>query len=82
MPSLGCNLGGNASSIAVNLVEPGRLYGDRTNQVDFRVAKVLTFGRTRTNVGLDLYNATTVNPLTAYNQTFGPRLLTPTRIHR
>ena len=33
------------------------LYGDRLNQLDFRVAKILRFGGTRTMVGLDLYNA-------------------------
>jgi hypothetical protein len=61
-------------------VEPGKLYGDRTNQLDFRVAKVLSLGLTRTNVGLDLYNALNANPITGYNQTFGPRWLTPTQI--
>ena len=40
----------------VNLVEPGTLYGDRVNEVDLRIAKVLRFGRTRTNVGIDIYN--------------------------
>ena len=32
------------------------MYGDRINVVDMRFAKVLRFGKTRTNVGLDLYN--------------------------
>ena len=64
----------------MNLVEPGTLYGDRVNQLDFRVAKVLSYGRTRTNVSVDLYNALNANPITAYNQTFGPAWLTPTSI--
>ena len=79
-PSLGRNLAGNAANVAVNLVKPGTLYGDRTNQLDFRVAKVLSFGRTRTNIGVDLYDALSANPVTAYNQTFGARWLTPTQI--
>ncbi len=78
VPSLGRSLSGGASSVQVNLVEPGTLFGDRVNQVDIRFAKVLTFGRTRTNVGIDLYNALNTNVATAYNQTFGPRWLTPT----
>ena len=41
---------------------------------------MLSFGRTRTNVGVDLYNALNANPVTTYNQTFGPRWLTPTQI--
>ena len=79
-PSLGRSLSGNAANVTVNLVEPGKLYGDRQNQLDLRVAKVLTFGRTRTNVGIDFYNATNGSPITTYNQTFGPRWLTPTLI--
>jgi hypothetical protein len=53
------------------------LYGDRLNQLDFRIAKILKFGHTRTNVGLDLYNALNANPITAYNQTLGPSWLAP-----
>ena len=46
----------NATSVTVNLIEPGTLYGDRVNEFDVRLAKILRFGRTRTNVGFDLYN--------------------------
>ena len=35
----------------------GRCMRDRRNNLDFRVAKILRFGRTRTQVGLDIYNA-------------------------
>ena len=40
----------------VDLLLPGAVYGDRINVVDMRIAKVLRFGRTKANVGLDLYN--------------------------
>ena len=56
--SLGRNLSGNATQVTVNLIEPGSLYGDRVNQLDFRVAKILKFGGTRTMIGADMYNAT------------------------
>ena len=51
-------MSGSAANVTVNIVEPGTLYGDRINQLDFRVAKILRFGRTRTQLGLDLYNLT------------------------
>jgi hypothetical protein len=56
----------------VNLVEPGSLYGDRLNVFDMRFAKVLRFGRTRTNVGFDIYNILNRNPVITSNQTFVP----------
>ena len=78
--TLGRPLSGNAQNITVNLVQPGRLFGERINQVDIRFAKVLNFRGSRTNVGLDLYNALNTNTATAYNQTYGPAWLTPTAV--
>jgi hypothetical protein len=34
----------------------GLLYGDRVNQVDLRVGKILRFGQRRAAVNFDLYN--------------------------
>jgi hypothetical protein len=78
--SLGRNLAGGAANIPVNVVVPGTLYGDRINQLDFRVAKILRFGRARTQVGLDLYNTLNSSAVQAYNQTFGTAYLTPTLV--
>ena len=56
--TLGRPFANNAPNVTVNLIEPGTLYGDRVNEIDFRFAKILRFGRTRTNVGFDVYNIT------------------------
>ena len=54
----------------MNVVEPGTLYGDRINQVDFRVSKILRFGGTRANVGVDLFNLFNTNAVYQYFQTY------------
>ena len=67
-------VGGN--TVTVNLIQPGTLYGDRVNEIDLRFAKVLRFGGTRSNVGIDLFNAFNQNPVLTYNQTFVPGVTT------
>src|SRR4029450_5325078 len=62
----------NVTNVTVNLLEPGTRYGDRINQLDFRVAKLFRFGGKRTMVGLDLYNALNSNAILTYNNTFVP----------
>lgn len=69
-PSLGRNLSGNAPNVTVNLVEPGTLYGDRLNQLDFRFAKIFRFNRTRAAVNLDLYNAFNSSAILTLNNNF------------
>src|SRR5262249_15446761 len=49
--SLGRPLSNNATSVTINLVPPGTVYGDRVNEFDIRLAKILRVGRTRTNIG-------------------------------
>jgi hypothetical protein len=71
VPSLGRPLSTGANA-TVNLVEPGTMYGDRLNVVDMRFAKVLRFGRTRTNVGFDIYNIFNRNPVITNNFAFVP----------
>jgi hypothetical protein len=43
---------GQVSNVTINLIEPGSRYGDRVDQRDFRAAKLLKFGATRTMVGV------------------------------
>jgi hypothetical protein len=65
-----------SQTITVNLIEPGTLYGERVNQIDMRFAKILRFGRSRTTVGLDVYNLVNSNAILTYNQTFSPTTTT------
>jgi len=56
-PSLGRDLSaGSNATVTVNLVPPGTLYGERVNQIDFRVGKVIKYARIRSTISLDLYN--------------------------
>jgi hypothetical protein len=81
-PSLGRDLSGGAANVPVNLIQPGTLFADRINQVDFRISKILKFGRTRAQVGVDVYNALNTDVPLTYNQTFVPGgpWLTPTSV--
>jgi hypothetical protein len=77
--SLGRNLtSGNAT---VPLIAPGTMYGGRLNQVDFRVAKVMSFGAgTRLQANVDLYNLFNASPILALNTTFGAAWQRPLQI--
>jgi hypothetical protein len=79
-PSLNRNL--SSGNVTVNLIEPGTLYSPRRTNVDLRIAKILRYGRTRTQIGVDIYNATNTDVVTSFNQTFVPNgaWLTPTGI--
>jgi hypothetical protein len=61
-------------------VKPGDVWGDRVNEIDLRVAKVVRYGRTRTHVGIDVFNVLNSDAILTYNQTFIPATATtPTR---
>ena len=66
----------NATSIVVNVLEPGTLYGDRVNEFDARIAKIIRIGRTRTNIGFDLYNLLNSSAILSYNNNFNPVITT------
>jgi hypothetical protein len=80
LPSLQRNL--SSGNVTVNLITPNSLYGARQNNLDMRLAKVLRYGRTRAQIGLDIYNVTNTDVVTTYNQNFvaGGSWLTPTGI--
>jgi hypothetical protein len=71
-PSLGRNLSGNASNVTINLVPPGTMYGDRINELDLRIGKILRFGPARSLVAVDIYNALNSSAVLTYNPVFVP----------
>jgi len=51
--------------------DANKLYADqRRTQIDMRFAKVLRFGRTRSDIGIDLYNLLNTNYATAFNTSY------------
>jgi hypothetical protein len=77
---LGRPLAGGTANITVNVLEPNTMFGDRIDQLDFRIAKILRFGRTRTNVALDLVNALNSHDVLSYNPLLNATWPTPTAV--
>ena len=72
-PSLGRNLAaGVAGTATVQLIEPGTMFGDRLNQVDVRVTKVVKVNRVDIKGMVDLYNLFNASPVLALNNRYGP----------
>ena len=71
LAALGRPIAGGASTVTLDLARPGEVYPDRLNTVDMRFTKIIRIGRTRTNVGVDLYNLFNANTGTSFNQNFG-----------
>jgi hypothetical protein len=64
------------NTVAISLIQPGQVWGDRVNAFDMRFAKILRFGRMRYNVGVDVFNITNSDATLTYNQTFNPAVTT------
>jgi hypothetical protein len=71
-----------AATVSVNLLAPATMWGARRNNIDLRLAKILRFGSTRTQVGVDVFNVLNADTVTNYNFGFVPggSWLTPTAI--
>ena len=70
-PSLGRAISGGASSISVNLVAPGTLYGERMNTVDLRFSKTFRFaGHARLGANVDLFNVFNGSAVILQNNSF------------
>jgi hypothetical protein len=64
------------TTVPTALVKPGDVWGDRVNALDLRFAKILTFGRMRYNVGVDIINVTNASTILTYNQNYNPAVTT------
>ncbi|MEQ1575835.1 MAG: hypothetical protein ABL993_16470, partial [Vicinamibacterales bacterium] len=69
-PSLGRNLSGSAPNMTVNLIAPGSIHGDRVQQFDMSFGKILRFGRTRTNLKLEVFNLLNSNAVLTENANY------------
>ena len=64
-----------ASGIPVEflqIVEPGKLYGDRLNSIDLRFGKILRYGNSRTMINFDVYNLVNSNTTEVFQRTYSP----------
>jgi hypothetical protein len=80
--SLGRNLSSGVNGTAsVPLIKPGTVFGDRLNQLDFRVSKIFRVwdGR-RIQANVDVYNMLNGAAVLAQNNNFGAAWLMPNQI--
>jgi len=68
--NLGRPLAGGAANVALQLAEPYAQYIDRRNEFDIRIGKVVRFGRTRSLISWDFFNALNNNAVIAANQNY------------
>jgi hypothetical protein len=69
VPSLGRNLSGGVNA-TVNIIMPGTVYGERLNQLDFRVGKLFRLGSRRLSLNLDVYNAFNAATVLTYSNQY------------
>lgn len=67
-------------NVTVNVIQPQTVFGDRVDQLDLRIGKILRFGRARTSLNVDIVNALNSNDNLAYNAAFGPVWPAPTSV--
>jgi hypothetical protein len=56
--------------VTVNIVEPRSMYGERLNQLDLRIGKILGFGDTRATASVDIYNVLNSDAVLALSDAF------------
>jgi hypothetical protein len=69
--SLGRTLSSNAAVSTLTVLAPETLYGDRANDLDVRIAKIFRYGRTRSQVALDVVNVFNSDAVLGYNPLLG-----------
>jgi hypothetical protein len=75
-------VGGTTATVALlpSSAGVGTEYGERLNQLDLRVGKVVRLARTKTVVTLDLFNLFNANAATAENPAFPAAFRRPMQI--
>jgi hypothetical protein len=68
-PALGRPYVGGATAV-VNVIPTADEYGDRLNQLDFRIGKIVRLGGLRTALNVDLFNSFNANPVLKENPSF------------
>lgn len=79
-PSLGRNVAGGARSANVPLIEPQTQFEDRRTQLDLRLSRMFSIGKSRLRANLDLYNVLNANSILAINTTYGSLWRRPTSV--
>jgi Carboxypeptidase regulatory-like domain len=69
-----------ANQATVNVMQPGTVYGDRLNQVDFRATKIFKVGKGRLEADFDVYNLGNSDAILTQINTFGATWTRPTAI--
>lgn len=77
--TLGRALAGNAANMTVELLRANSMYLERRNELDVRFGKVVRFGKARSFLSLDIFNALNTDVPIAVNQSFAA-WLRPTSI--
>jgi hypothetical protein len=63
-----------------NLIAPGSEYGDRLNQIDLRLTKIVNVGRGRVDLNVDFYNAFNSDAVITEIFAVGPAFRRPTTV--
>jgi hypothetical protein len=63
-----------------NLVAPGTEFGDRLNQFDLRLTKIVNVGKGRLDLNVDFFNAFNSDAVITENSAFGPAFRRPTTV--
>ena len=61
----------------LNIVEPGKLYGDRLSSIDLRFGKILRYGNSRTAINFDMYNLFNSNTTEVFQRNYTAPSTTP-----
>jgi len=69
-----------AGQATVNAIEPGSQYGDRLNQIDWRVTKIFNVGKGRLEANFDVYNLTNSDAILTQQNAYGTTWLRPNSV--